>query len=105
MHVTTERSSHAPALAPRLLADIGATYARFASRRAPGSFSTSPCCAAPTTADFNAAGARLPGDACRSARIEHAAVAIANPVDGDQVRMTNHDWQFSIEQMRQRLRA
>jgi len=30
-------------------------------------------------------------------------VAIANPVEGDLVRMTNYHWQFSIEQMRQRL--
>jgi glucokinase len=27
-------------------------------------------------------------------------VAIANPVDGDQIRMTNHHWQFSIEAVR-----
>jgi glucokinase len=27
-------------------------------------------------------------------------VAIANPVDGDQVRMTNYHWQFSIEETR-----
>jgi glucokinase len=38
-----------------------------------------------------------PGD------IKQAAVAIANPVAGDQVRMTNYHWQFSIEQMRERL--
>ena len=25
-------------------------------------------------------------------RVNHAAIAIANPVDGDQVTMTNHDW-------------
>jgi glucokinase len=30
-------------------------------------------------------------------------VAIANPVEGDQVRMTNYHWEFSIEQMRERL--
>jgi glucokinase len=30
-------------------------------------------------------------------------VAIANPVEGDEVRMTNYHWQFSIEQMRERL--
>ena len=36
-------------------------------------------------------------------QIAHAAIAIANPVEGDQVRMTNYHWQFSIEEMRQRL--
>ena len=35
--------------------------------------------------------------------IEHGGVVIANPVEGDSVRMTNYHWQFSIEQMRQRL--
>ena len=30
-------------------------------------------------------------------------VIIANPVAGDEVRMTNYHWRFSIEQMRQRL--
>ena len=33
-------------------------------------------------------------------RVEHAAVAIANPVDGDRVHMAHH-WEFSIEQARQ----
>jgi len=28
--------------------------------------------------------------------VRHAAVAIANPVTGDRVRMTNHHWTFSI---------
>ena len=36
-------------------------------------------------------------------QIGHAAIAIANPVEGDQVRMTNYHWQFSIDEMRQRL--
>ena len=31
------------------------------------------------------------------------AIGIANPIDGDQVRMTNHAWQFSIEALRQAL--
>ena len=35
--------------------------------------------------------------------IKHAAVAIANPVARDQVRMTNYHWHFSIEQIREHL--
>jgi len=31
------------------------------------------------------------------------ALAIASPISGDQVRMTNHPWQFSIEALRRRL--
>jgi glucokinase len=87
---------------PRLIADIGGTYARFALETAPGEFSRTASLRCADHADFHAAVsaylATVP-----EARIEHAAVAIANPVDGDQVRMTNYHWQFSIEQMRQRL--
>jgi glucokinase len=36
-------------------------------------------------------------------RVNHAAIAIANPVDGDHVKMTNHDWSFSIEATRRAL--
>jgi glucokinase len=32
--------------------------------------------------------------------VRHAAIAIANPVMGDMVRMTNHHWEFSIEALR-----
>jgi glucokinase len=35
--------------------------------------------------------------------VRHAAVAIANPVTGDMVRMTNHHWEFSIEALRREL--
>jgi glucokinase len=37
------------------------------------------------------------------ARVNHAAIAIANPVDGDHVKMTNHDWSCSIEATRRAL--
>ena len=54
-------------------------------------------------ADF-AAAVRAYLDALpRHQRVEHAAVAIANPVEGDRVRMTNYHWEFSIEQTRQQL--
>ncbi len=33
-------------------------------------------------------------------KVQHAAFAIANLVDGDQVRMTNRAWSFSIEAVR-----
>ena len=32
-----------------------------------------------------------------------AAIGIANPLSGDQVQMTNHSWNFSIEAMRRKL--
>ncbi|MFW8080219.1 glucokinase, partial [Klebsiella pneumoniae] len=36
--------------------------------------------------------------------VRHAAIAIANPIEGDEVRMTNRDWHFSIEATRRALR-
>jgi len=87
---------------PRLLADIGGTYARFTLETAPGEFAHAATLRCADHADFHAAMsaylATLP-----EGRIHHAAVAIANPVEGDAVRMTNYHWQFSIEQMRERL--
>lgn len=92
---------------PRLLADIGGTYARFALETAPGQLAQPASLRCAEHGDFHAAvSAYLRGLDPRllgSAVVEHAAVAIANPVEGDQVRMTNYHWEFSIEQMRQRL--
>jgi len=79
---------------PRLLADIGGTNARFALERGPGQFSavrTLACADYPRFED--AAAAYLAG---AGIAVAHAAIAIANPVDGDAVRMTNHCWAFSI---------
>jgi glucokinase len=90
---------------PRLLADIGGTYARFALELAPGNFVHGASLRCAEHADFHAAVARylLGLPAALAAQIEHAAIAIANPVEGDEVRMTNYHWRFSSEQMRQRL--
>ena len=79
----------------RLLADVGGTNARFAWQSGAG---------APVTdvrvlpaADFPtlqaAMHAYLAG--LGRGRPAMAAIAIANPITGDQVRMTNHDWAFS----------
>ena len=81
---------------PRLLADIGGTNARFALERAPGQLSavrTLPCAAYPRFE--HAVEAYLAGVGIK---VRHAAVAIANPVDGDAIRMTNHAWAFSTAQ-------
>jgi glucokinase len=87
---------------PRLLADVGGTNARFALETAPGEIGQIRVYA----------GADYPGIAevmqqylkdTKVGRVNHAAVAIANPVDGDHVAMTNHDWSFSIEATRRAL--
>jgi glucokinase len=79
----------------RLVADIGGTNARFALERGPGRIgdvATLPCAGHPEFRDaVRAYLARHPG-----VRVRHAAIAIANPVDGDLVKMTNHCWTFSI---------
>lgn len=84
---------------PRLIADIGSTFARFVLEVSPGVFSHSASLRCAEHADFHdtvsAYLMSLPQPA-----IHHAAVAIANPVEGDSVRMTNYHWQFSIEQTR-----
>jgi glucokinase len=86
----------------RLLADIGGTNARFALERAPGridAIATLRCADHARFVDaVTAYLTGLPGDVVR-----HAAIAIANPVEGDLVRMTNHHWQFSIFQARNAL--
>lgn len=79
----------------RLLADIGGTNARFAWQAAPG---------APITDVQVLPGAHYPtlqaamhaylGGLGRGAPAA-VAIAIANPITGDMVRMTNHDWAFS----------
>lgn len=94
-----------PFESPRLLADIGGTYARFTIETAPGAFEHMVSVRCADHADFQAAvSAFLNGlPEGKVERIEHAAIAIANTVEGDQVSMTNYHWKFSIEQMRQRL--
>ena len=89
---------------PRLIADIGGTYARFALETAQGRFCTPASLRCADHADFHAAVRAYLDTLPPGTQPEHAAVAIANPVEGDRVRMTNYHWEFSIEEMRQRLR-
>ena len=88
----------------RLLADIGGTNARFALQSGGGRFEDIEVLSAaayPTLGEAMRAylaNARARGLAVDGLR--HAALAIANPVEGDAVRMTNHHWSFSIEALR-----
>jgi glucokinase len=84
---------------PRLLADIGATFARLALHTGPGRLEAGQvleCAAYPGPKELLQAylAEVLPR------RPRHAALAIASPIDGDHVGMTNRAWQFSIEDMR-----
>ncbi|AZP11140.1 glucokinase [Undibacterium parvum] len=87
---------------PRLIADIGGTYARFALEIEKGKFEHIASLRCADYPDFHSA-INFYLNSIAPLQVEHAAVAIANPVDGDRVSMTNYHWQFSIEQMRLQL--
>ena len=75
----------APYTSPRLLADIGGTYARFTVETAPGAFEHTASLRCAEHANFHAAVSAYLGGLPSGAvpPIEHAAIAIANPVEGD----------------------
>ena len=82
----------------RLLADVGGTNARFAWATDQGApiehVKVLPCAEYPTLQA--AMHAYLDGLAPLGlGQPAHAAIAIANPITGDQVTMTNHHWSFS----------
>jgi len=86
----------------RLLADIGGTNARFAWQRHAGApieaVQTLPCAGFETLADAVQAYLGLVNRPAPPL----CAIAIANPVLGDWVQMTNHHWRFSIAALRTR---
>jgi glucokinase len=87
---------------PRLLADVGATNARFTLETAPGCFESIEVLHCDDYSGIiEAIRAYLDRTGCE--HVVHAGIAIANPIDGDQVRMTNRNWSFSIEDARQQL--
>ena len=87
---------------PRLLADIGATHARFALETAPGTFQSVQVLNCDDYAGIESLLHAYLGSH-PDLKLNHAALAIANPIDGDQVKMTNRDWSFSIEAVRRAL--
>ncbi|MEE8334470.1 MAG: glucokinase [Alphaproteobacteria bacterium] len=86
---------------PELIADIGGTNARFALRvpgRAPTRFRSLP------TRDYRSlAGAARAYQAGTGATPRRAAIAVASPVTGDRVRLTNRSWSFSRAGLRRAL--
>jgi len=85
----------------RLLADIGGTNARFALQLAGeqsfADIEVLACSEYPAIEDaVRAYLARAAARGLATDGIKHAAIAIANPVEGDEVSMTNHCWSFSI---------
>ncbi len=91
------------ALRPSLIADVGATNARFAVVSPDGGLQRPRVLACEHYPTIHGAIAayledELPLTDVR--RLEAAALAVAGPVTGDRVALTNHPWSFSIEQLR-----
>jgi len=97
-------STSTPALpGPRLLADIGGTNARFAWQASADAQieepHTLPGAEHATLADALQHYLQRLGRAAPPS----CSIAIANPVVGDRVTMTNHHWTFSIAEMKAQL--
>ena len=93
-------------MVPSLLADVGATNARFALIGAEHEVQrvrVLACEDYPAIQD--AIGAYLNDELALTdfRRVEAAALAVAGPVTGDQITLTNHPWSFSISQLRRHL--
>ena len=100
--VPSSGTSRAYADGPRLLADIGATHARFALETAPAVFHAVRVLQCDDYDGIVAlVSAYLAGHPGLTPH--HAALAVANPVSGDQVTMTNRDWSFSSDAVRRQL--
>lgn len=86
----------------KIIADIGGTNARFAILNSDGSIQDKMVLKGVEHDGFVSAFKEYVRLTSNS-QIKEAAVAIANPIDGDQIQMTNHDWNFSIEDSRKAL--
>jgi glucokinase len=86
-----------------LIADVGGTHARFAVI---GGGDTIPRQEKTlSTIEFHGLAEAVEYYLAQlgSVTVSEAAIAIANPVTGDRIKMTNHHWTFSIEETRRRL--
>ena len=95
--------SGSPARTPWLVGDIGGTNARFGLVEPDGSLLHSSVLA---DADYAGLGEAIEAYLAGRGglpRPRQAAIAVASPIAGDAVRMTNHPWAFSISGLRSRL--
>ncbi len=87
---------------PRLVADVGGTHVRFAWATAPQRLEQVQVWRVQDHPDLpTAIQAYRQHTGCPPVR--HAAVAVAAPVSGDRIRLTNHPWAFSIAALQQAL--
>lgn len=85
---------------PTLVADIGGTNARFALSLAPGEYDG--VRTIPTAQFISLTDALEYYFQTQSVKPKAAKLAIACPVNGDRISMTNHHWNFSQHQLRKR---
>lgn len=98
-------STGRPEVAPRLIADIGGTNARFAllEGQTHRDEIVLKCADYPDVITAAEHYLEQVGATAQGKRPQEAAVAIAGPITGDIIRMTNHVWQFSASRVRQQL--
>src|SRR4051812_14326714 len=86
-----------------LVADIGATNARFAMVEADGSIGRARVFATDDYAQIADAIAYYLANDAPGERVRRAVLAVACPVVGDHVALTNHIWAFSSAELASRL--
>lgn len=96
------REASSASASVRLIADIGGTNARFALFSAEQGVHRQMVLACTDHADITQA-IRCYLASVGNPEIQQAALAIANPITGDRVEMTNHQWAFSIDETRHSL--
>lgn len=99
------RPEAARGTSPRLIADIGGTNARFALLKGDDvdDEKVLPCAEHPTLVAAIEHYLESVGASSGPGRPREGSMAIAGPITGDFIRMTNHVWQFSAATTRQQL--
>jgi glucokinase len=88
---------------PGMIGDIGATNARFALVQENGKTTAVRVYAVSDYGSLSCAIKAYLADESPATQPLQAVLAVASPVTGDEVTLTNHPWTFSIEALRQRL--
>ncbi|MGA3303661.1 MAG: glucokinase [Methylovirgula sp.] len=87
-----------------LVGDIGGSNARFALVRADGVTTSARVYAVADYPSLSDAIARYLSEEIEAARPSQAVLAVAAPVAGDAIALTNHPWEFSAEVLRERFK-
>ena len=90
-------------VSPGLIGDIGATNARFALVEEAGRFTRPRVFLADEHAGLGDAVSTYLADERPSSRPVRAVLAVASPITGDNVVLTNNPWHFSITALQKEL--